>query len=312
MEVATMADRELLNYLELAYELESERYTLDQIVSTLRDRKTALQNQITSEERKYTHSKEYEKSQSHVADKVMFVFAGLCGLGVIDCALHGSAYGGLYIIFTIICIAVGCNIKSGKDKVVEKEDRLAAEDRKRATTARQNNAKINEECKQLDKMISEFSTMLTKKQSSLIKLYSYDVLHRNYRNLYGVSKIYNLLDTGICNKLTGVDGAYSQMRTDQIIDNQKISICLQSELIRTNRLMLTSIDDTNNILRGINNTLYENNQSTGRALTDIRNSVAINNFLTRSIIDDTKVINKSASYLAMAERQRRLEQGYLY
>lgn len=77
------------------------------------------------------------------------------------------------------------------------------------------------------------------------KLYSYNIIHKNYRNFYGMSKIYQLLDTGICDSLTGVTGAYSQMRTDQIIDNQEVNNELQKKILVSNQMMCTAMSQTN-------------------------------------------------------------------
>ena len=54
------------------------------------------------------------------------------------------------------------------------------------------------------------------------------------------NKIYELIDTGICDKLTGVDGAYSQMKIDEIIFSIA-SANVSSVRSRARKTWLTSV-----------------------------------------------------------------------
>lgn len=161
-------------------------------------------------------------------------------------------------------------------------------------------------------MLNEFEEHLTKKNETLQTMYEYNIIHRNYRNFYGVSKIYHLLDTGICNSLTGVEGAYSQMRTDQIIDNQKISIQLQKELLTMNQMMYKAITQTNNLLTSFGNQMLIQHNSSEQLLKAIKDNVEMTNFMIQSGDSDRKALAQSAEYIAYAEQQKRIAEGHYY
>ena len=160
--------------------------------------------------------------------------------------------------------------------------------------------------------IKNYERLEAEKNKVLHYMYEHNIIHKNYRNFYGVSKIYYLLDTGICDTLTGVEGAYSQMRMDQIIDNQKISIELQKELLNTNQMMYSAINRTNSLLEGINTQINELNENNTSLVGMLRDNLEVSNFLKQSSKNDMAAIRSATEYMAYAERQKRIADGKFY
>ena len=138
------------------------------------------------------------------------------------------------------------------------------------------------------------------------------VFFKNYRNFYGMSKIYQLLDTGICDSLTGVTGAYSQMRTDQIIDNQEVNNELQKKILASNQMMCAAMAQTNRMLERISTQINTNNFDMQKMLGNIHLETEMTKFLAQSSKDNEDAIRASAEYIAYAEKEKRLADGHFY
>lgn len=324
-----MVDRTLLNYVEQVYTLESEHYTLAQMIDRLKQEYVLKKNRLQAEQLKGNN--EYivaVNSQYEGKEKVSVVLGVILIVFSVFALLYGIAVHGGYSfisnIFSFICVGVMLIIgialyKSGKrmrDTRIEHAYNKKKEADERAQSQlndiKKRNNEIRTACAKLDETIKELERMLSEKNNALNYMYEYDIIHRSYRNFYGISKIYHLLDTGICDSLTGVNGAYSQMRTDQIIDNQKISIELQQNILATNLLMYNAMQRTNDLLVTMNQQINLHNANNIQLLQDIRNNVEISNFLIQSGNDDRKALAASAEYLAYAEKQKRLAAGHWY
>lgn len=153
---------------------------------------------------------------------------------------------------------------------------------------------------------------IKEKNSILQKLYSYNIIHKNYRNFYGMSKIYQLLDTGICDSLTGVTGAYSQMRMDQIIDNQEVNNELQKKILVSNQMMCAAMSQTNRMLERISTQINTNNFDMQKMLGNIHSETEMTKFLAQSSKDNEDAIRASTEYIAYAEKEKRLADGHFY
>jgi len=313
-----MVDKTLLDYVEQVYMLESERYTLIQIIQELNNRYNQEKSQIESYEVNkisYYELANQTKKKSCTGSIVSIVFGFVFILGGLVSA------GGFCFYFTIAIIlivsgVIGCVTAKETNKENERKNREIAENsekiaEERLKQVKNKNASINVRCVAIEQKVKDFSALLVKKDKALEKMYSYNIIHKSYKNLYGISKIYELLDTGICDTLTGVNGVYSQMRLNQIIDNQKISIDIMQKLLDTNRLMYDSINNTNNLTRAISEQINKNHTSQNQLLDAINNNLEMQNFLTKSNSDDIKAINESTRYLAYTERQRRLAEGHI-
>ncbi len=241
------------------------------------------------------------------------------GIGIFV-ALGGLASAsGIMIIYFIVAfflIGIGIedlkNINNVKEENARKRQEAIDNADRQLESIKKRNKDLKATCTQLEAAIREFEKFLSEKKQALQHMYDCDIIHRSYRNFYGISKIFHLLDTGICDSLTGVNGAYSQMRTDQIIDNQKISIELQKSLLATNQMMYSAINRTNDLIGKMNQQINISNASNAQLLQDIRNNVEVSNFLIQSGNDDRKALAASVEYLAYAEKQKRLADGHFY
>ena len=183
------------------------------------------------------------------------------------------------------------------------QDMIEKEEARQKKIIRENN-KIRINCKKLTEGIQVIDAHIKEKNSILQKLYSYNIIHKNYRNFYGMSKIYQLLDTGICDSLTGVTGAYSQMRTDQIIDNQEVNNELQKKILASNQMMCAAMAQTNRMLERISTQINTNNFDMQKMLGNIHLETEMTKFLAQSSKDNEDAIRASAEYIAYAEKEK--------
>lgn len=308
-----MAERTLLNYVEQVYDLEREQYTLTQMVNRLKQECSWKRNQLRDENANYSYTLNKKEEKSTAGSTAKIVFGVIIALGGLASA---SGIMVIYFIVAFFLIGVGIEDRICINKVKSENEKRCQEaianEARHVAEVKQNNKNIKVILGQLEKSIAEFEKLLEEKSHALQYMYNYDIIHKSYRNFYGISKIYHLLDTGICDMLTGVNGAYSQMRTDQIIDNQKISIEIQKDLLATNQMMYSAINRTNDLLETMNQQINIQNASNTQLLQDIRNNTKISNFLIQSGNDDRKALAASAEYLAYAEKQKRLADGYFY
>ena len=308
----------LLDYVEQLYRLESERYTLIQVVDKLRLLYQQKRNLIISNNYIVEDTYAPKEDESGDGTKIKLVIGLICiALGImVGFIQFGSGYE---ILFCLIGLGVIIhsmkklgNINEKRRQNEESRQKALRNARRRAEEIRNQN-EVNEKiCKNIEKVLNEYEEHLEKKNETLQTMYEYNIIHRNYRNFYGVSKIYHLLDTGICNSLTGVEGAYSQMRTDQIIDNQNISIQLQKELCTTNQMMYKAITQTNDLLTSYGNQMLIQHNSSEQLLKAIKDNVEMTNFVIQSGDSDRKALAQSAEYIAYAERQKRIAEGHYY
>ncbi len=162
----------------------------------------------------------------------------------------------------------------------------------------------------MENIIKDLQSRLNNKSAILQSMYNCDIIHRSYRNFYGISKIYHLLDTGICDELTGVNGTYSQMRVDMIIDNQKITHQLLNDIKAQNQMMYSAIMQTNRMLDNMTHQIYVQGVNNAQLLRDINSNLEVSNFLQESANNDRRAIAASTEYLAYAEKQRRMSEGH--
>ena len=98
------------------------------------------------------------------------------------------------------------------------------------------------------------------------------------------------------------------MRYNQIIDNQKISIQQQKELLNTNRMMYNSLQQSNQLLQNI----FTKENDIIQKVNNLDNKMELKDFLSKSNEADLKAIRESTDYLSFAEKQNRLSNGKLY
>lgn len=312
-----MVDKMLLSYVNQMYILESELYSLCQIKSSLENERTVQMNRIQDEKFSYslpqysnTNIWEYVKGTLLLFPGILFIGTGF---SIYD---EESFYRVIFIVIGgyILLAGIGKIIGAASEDIAvskRQQDMIEKEEARQKKILRENN-KIRINCKKLTEGIQVIDAHIKEKNSILQKLYSYNIIHKNYRNFYGMSKIYQLLDTGICDSLTGVNGAYSQMRTDQIIDNQKVNNELQKKILASNQMMCAAMAQTNCMLERISTQINTNNFDMQKMLGNIHSETEMTKFLAQSSKDNEDAIRASAEYIAYAEKEKRLADGHFY
>lgn len=312
-----MVDKMLLSYVNQMYILESELYSLCQIKSSLENERTVQMNRIQDEKFSYslpqysnTNIWEYVKGTLLLFPGILFIGTGF---SIYD---EESFYKVIFIVIGgyILLAGIGKIIGAASEDIAvskRQQDMIEKEEARQKKIIRENN-KIRINCKKLTEGIQVIDAHIKEKNSILQKLYSYNIIHKNYRNFYGMSKIYQLLDTGICDSLTGVTGAYSQMRMDQIIDNQEVNNELQKKILVSNQMMCAAMSQTNRMLERISTQINTNNFDMQKMLGNIHSETEMTKFLAQSSKDNEDAIRASTEYIAYAEKEKRLADGHFY
>jgi hypothetical protein len=310
-----MVDKMLLSYVNQMYILESELYSLCQIKSSLENERTVQMNRIQDEKFSYSLPRHSNTNIGEYVKGTLVLFLGILVVGGGYVQPEEMAKIVIYIIGGYILLSgiaiLGGAVSEDLADSKRQQDMIEKEEARQKKIIRENN-KIRINCKKLTEGIQAIDARIKEKNSILQKLYSYNIIHKNYRNFYGMSKIYQLLDTGICDSLTGVDGAYSQMRTDQIIDNQEVNNELQKKILVSNQMMCTAMSQTNRMLERISTQINTNNFDMQKMLGNIHSETEMTKFLAQSSKDNEDAIRASAEYIAYAEKEKRLADGHFY
>ena len=310
-----MVDKMLLSYVNQMYILESELYSLCQIKSSLENERTVQMNRIQDEKFSYSLPRHSNTNIGEYVKGTLVLFLGILVVGGGYVQPEEMAKIVIYIIGGYILLSgiaiLGGAVSEDLADSKRQQDMIEKEEARQKKIIRENN-KIRINCKKLTESIQAIDARIKEKNSILQKLYSYNIIHKNYRNFYGMSKIYQLLDTGICDSLTGVDGAYSQMRTDQIIDNQEVNNELQKKILVSNQMMCTAMSQTNRMLERISTQINTNNFDMQKMLGNIHSETEMTKFLAQSSKDNEDAIRASAEYIAYAEKEKRLADGHFY
>ena len=310
-----MVDKMLLSYVNQMYILESELYSLCQIKSSLENERTVQMNRIQDEKFSYSLPRHSNTNIGEYVKGTLVLFLGILVVGGGYVQPEEMAKIVIYIIGGYILLSgiaiLGGAVSEDLAESKRQQDMIEKEEARQKKILRENN-KIRINCKKLTEGIQVIDAHIKEKNSILQKLYSYNIIHKNYRNFYGMSKIYQLLDTGICDSLTGVTGAYSQMRTDQIIDNQEVNNELQKKILVSNQMMCTAMSQTNRMLERISTQINTNNFDMQKMLGNIHSETEMTKFLAQSSKDNEDAIRASAEYIAYAEKEKRLADGHFY
>lgn len=310
-----MVDKMLLSYVNQMYILESELYSLCQIKSSLENERTVQMNRIQDEKFSYSLPRHSNTNIGEYVKGTLVLFLGILVVGGGYVQPEEMAKIVIYIIGGYILLSgiaiLGGAVSEDLADSKRQQDMIEKEEARQKKILRENN-KIRINCKKLTEGIQVIDAHIKEKNNILQKLYSYNIIHKNYRNFYGMSKIYQLLDTGICDSLTGVTGAYSQMRTDQIIDNQEVNNELQKKILVSNQMMCTAMSQTNRMLERISTQINTNNFDMQKMLGNIHSETEMTKFLAQSSKDNEDAIRASAEYIAYAEKEKRLADGHFY
>lgn len=310
-----MVDKMLLSYVNQMYILESELYSLRQIKSSLENERAVQMNRIQDEKFSYSLPRHSNTNIGEYVKGTLVLFLGILVVGGGYVQPEEMAKIVIYIIGGYILLSgiaiLGDAVSEDLADSKRQQDMIEKEEARQKKIIRENN-KIRINCKKLTEGIQVIDAHIKEKNSILQKLYSYNIIHKNYRNFYGMSKIHQLLDTGICDSLTGVTGAYSQMRTDQIIDNQEVNNELQKKILASNQMMCAAMAQTNRMLERISTQINTNNFDMQKMLGNIHLETEMTKFLAQSSKDNEDAIRASAEYIAYAEKEKRLADGHFY
>lgn len=310
-----MVDKMLLSYVNQMYILESELYSLRQIKSSLENERAVQMNRIQDEKFSYSLPRHSNTNIGEYVKGTLVLFLGILVVGGGYVQPEEMAKIVIYIIGGYILLSgiaiLGDAVSEDLADSKRQQDMIEKEEARQKKIIRENN-KIRINCKKLTEGIQVIDAHIKEKNSIPQKLYSYNIIHKNYRNFYGMSKIYQLLDTGICDSLTGVTGAYSQMRTDQIIDNQEVNNELQKKILASNQMMCAAMAQTNRMLERISTQINTNNFDMQKMLGNIHLETEMTKFLAQSSKDNEDAIRASAEYIAYAEKEKRLADGHFY
>lgn len=310
-----MVDKMLLSYVNQMYILESELYSLRQIKSSLENERAVQMNRIQDEKFSYSLPRHSNTNIGEYVKGALVLFLGILVVGGGYVQPEEMAKIVIYIIGGYILLSgiaiLGGALSEDLADSKRQQNMIEKEEARQKKIIRENN-KIRINCKKLTEGIQSIDAHIKEKNSILQKLYSYNIIHKNYRNFYGMSKIYQLLDTGICDSLTGVNGAYSQMRTDQIIDNQEVNNELQKKILASNQMMCAAMAQTNRMLERISTQINTNNFDMQKMLGNIHSETEMTKFLAQSSKDNEDAIRASAEYIAYAEKEKRLADGHFY
>lgn len=309
-----MAEKILLDYVEQVYTLESEHYTLEKIIEKLQTIQERSKKELERTNNEYIFlSRQYNEisyNEDGKTEKVV-IYLGIFFI-IIGWLAEDKFIATVWYLLALAILALGiCSYKNMKEEAGELKYEMDIQMSKMEAVNREC-AKIKKKIFELQAEINDLERLKLEKNKVLNQLYEVNIIHKTYRNFYGISKIYHVLDTGICDTLTGINGAYSQIRMDQIIDNQRISIELQKELLTTNQMMYVAINRTNSLLDGISTKISELSNNNRSLIDVLKNNLEVSNFLEQSSKNDMAAIRSATEYIAYAEHQRRIADGKFY
>ena len=198
-----MVDKKLINYLEQVSLLESQKHTLEEIKEELYSIYIRILHDKKAE---YVDKLSFEDEYRHVKNKDAYCITGMLlnGIFVVLLFLIGITQNmtiALYWLLSFVAILIrffGVIIYAYV-KCYKQNEKADLE----MCNIKKYNVNVDKLATKCESEIHKFASLIVKKDDALKKLYSCGVLHKNYCNFYSVCKIYELLDTGICDDLHG-------------------------------------------------------------------------------------------------------------
>lgn len=243
-----MKTAEIKEYLGMVVDLEKQIYMQNRMITT-------MQNSIN----KLGKRKSFEKPQKPELDtagsKGAYVLAGI--VLVIYLATHRMLLiRGIAPVFILVSIglAIWGNVAARDEKEefkqrqreyqedLQKYQRCVQADKQRVEKEKAGRTLLQAELESL-----QAKNMETKQ--TLEKLYSYDIIHKNYRGLITVCSLYGYFDTGVCTQLEGHEGAYNKYDTESRLDyivRQLNEVLRNLEQIKQNQRVLYDVLQTSN------------------------------------------------------------------
>ena len=248
----TLPREQLLKYIEYAIKMESAVYTHDRIIENYncvaRNNRPSL-NQLP-EPASPGLPPEIDPTTSGFGILIVTgVITGLISIPVISMGSFGTVMGivvlGIAIAMFIVGIKPKLQLKSAEkeyDQQIEYYKRRK-DDVEKENQNRRN--KYDSEMKVWNNSDRKAKARLNKEKQKIVQdlamYYKQDIIYPKYRNLAALTSIYEYLESGRCDELTGPQGAYNlyedELRKDIII-NQLNTIISDLEQIKYNQYML--------------------------------------------------------------------------
>lgn len=155
-----------------------------------------------------------------------FILSGMCG-GIV-----GIIFAAIFITGWPVLIGCLLGVTAGIILYVKRLKRdIASAEKENKEIEERNQILYKRNCKKIEELTKALVTAQENlKRSCEIRkeIYSHNIIHDKYRNIIAVSSFYEYFDTGICNALEGVDGAYRnyeiEIRLDKIIGQLDVII----------------------------------------------------------------------------------------
>lgn len=153
-------------------------------------------------------------------------------------------------------------------------------------------ARVSNEKKQIDQLQDQeiaISSQISQTSNMLSSLYSLDVVYPKYRNLVAIVTIHEYLQSGRCSELTGHEGAYnlyeSESRQNRIISDLDRALSLLEQIRDSQTELYDAIQESNNIADRI----YDQNESLLISNSAIEKNTEIAAYNSKIAAENTKV-----------------------
>lgn len=202
-----------------------EREKADKIAQELRK----IKNNYTKENERKTYQANNIKFECNDSTIICTLIAiGLVLLEII------FKFTGFFVLLTLSFIVISiyklCLAKNKQMEENEKEEEKVYEDKK---AKREKLAQYKKDYEQVYKKYQAQNEVYLGAAEKLKSLYSRDIIHPNYRNWSAVVCIYNYIDEGRCNTLSGPHGAYNLYKLECMGNNIAANSTKTSNLMRT-------------------------------------------------------------------------------
>ena len=245
--------KDLKTYLKKVRDLEAMKYEQEGYVTFLSNKLYDVQNPDLHELKEYNESNFSLQHENGEHQSEGYGLGALCGAGV--GVLVGGAsntWGGflgggiLGLVLGLICIKINHKKKKKEylERVLQEKNQIQKENEE---LQKQNMAIIG--TSELQKSIISAELSLAEKEyaetcCSLKNYYDTDVIYGKYRGLVPVTMFCEYIESGLCDGLTGPNGAYrlyeEHIRMDRIIVQLDTVIARLNE-IRDNQYMLANL-----------------------------------------------------------------------
>ena len=254
-------DKKLLDYINSVIELERSVYTSKEMIAQLRKKQTllAIPNQYTAPVEPAIKKPIYKEDTDKFLKGILIVSAIFAVLSI-----FGSPLILLWLVAGIPGVIAICN-SSAKKANEEAKSRYDEDSQKYKKMCEEDAQRVQKEKTQIieiEETISLMEEKQAKTEQLLRKYYALNIIYPKYRNFAAMCSIYEYLESGKCDGLTGPDGAYNKFDDDAHWEKiyTKIDQAIQrmDQLRGTQYVLYQAIQEGNRISQGIlNNTLTQ-------------------------------------------------------